>query len=430
MEKINLNSIDRVHFIGIGGIGVSAAARMMLEQGKQVSGSDLNESSITKELERAGARVSYEHRRDNLPPDAQLVVHTIAAEEDNPELQASRENELLVMTYPQFLGLISRDKYTVAVAGTHGKTTTTAMLAIIAEATDLPSTTIVGSILNGHRSNFISTGDRYLFLEACEYRRSFLELSPQVLIITNIEAEHLDYYKDLSDVQSAFCEFVERVPEKGAIITDPGQENIRPVLKNAQAKIIDHTQEFVPQLSLPGRHNVLNAQAALAAARFLGAEEDLARKALSEFAGTWRRFEYKGVNEKGAAVYDDYAHHPTEIRATIEGFREKYPDKKLLVLFHPHLISRTVFFMEEFADALSTADESLILPVYQARGEDQLPVSNDVLADKITARGVSSQTVSGFSDAIEKVIALSDPDTVVVTMGAGDVYKVAQELVS
>ncbi len=430
MEKINLNSIDRVHFIGIGGIGVSAAARMMLEQGKQVSGSDLNESSITKELERAGARVSYEHRRDNLPPDAQLVVHTIAAEEDNSELQAARENELLVMTYPQFLGLISRDRYTVAVAGTHGKTTTTAMLTTIAEATDLPSTTIVGSILNGHRSNFISIGDRYLFLEACEYRRSFLELSPQVLIITNIEAEHLDYYKDLSDVQSAFCELVKRVPEKGAIITDPGQENIGPILKNAQAKIIDHTREFVPQLSLPGRHNVLNAQAALAAARFLGAEEDLARKALSEFAGTWRRFEYKGVNEKGAAVYDDYAHHPTEIRATIEGFREKYPDKKLLVLFHPHLISRTVFFMEEFADALSKADESLILPVYQARGEDQLPVSNDVLADKITARGVSSQTVSGFSAAIEKIIALSDPDTVVVTMGAGDVYKVAQELVS
>ncbi len=397
----------KVHFIGIGGIGVSAIARMMLAAGQTVTGSDQSESLVTEELAKLGATIFGHHHADNVSADVDLVVYTIALAVDNPELIKAKSLDVPVLSYPEMLGRISADKYTIAVAGTHGKTTTTAMLAQIFIAAGLDPTVIVGSLFKDSQSNFIAGKSKYLIVEACEYRRSFLNLNPKILVITNIDNDHLDYYKNLADIQSAFAELAAKVPADGRVITET-----------------EYRQVPLPiELPMPGEHNQRNAQAAIAAAKAVGIDEGLARRALAKFSGTWRRFEYKGETKTGAKVYDDYAHHPTEIAATLAGARAVFPDKKITIVFQPHLYSRTKLLFDDFTKSFSGADEVIILPIYAAREPADPSITSERLAKAIGGRYLPS-----LAEAATYLTAHTGPTDLVVIMGAGDISRLADSL--
>lgn len=427
----DLTKINKVHFIGIGGIGVSAIAKMMLLSGKKVSGSDQSESQITTELAQAGATIFQGHQATNLPDDVDLVVYTIAISETNPELIKAKELNLALMSYPEVIGFISRQKKTIAVAGTHGKTTTTAMLAEIALSAGLDPTVVVGSILKNHRSNFIAGRGDLFIVEACEYRRSFLNLAPEILVITNIDEDHLDYYENLADIQNAFGDLVAKVPSSGFIICRPEDERIVPVLESAKARVIDYQEFNISHLKLktPGEHNLLNAAAAGATAIVLKIKEAQIKESLSCFAGTWRRFEYKGKTKKGALVYDDYAHHPTEIKATLQAAKKLAGKKRVLVAFQPHLYSRTRLLFGDFIESLRLADFVIVAPIYAAREVDDQSVSSDDLVGAMTESGVKAVSVKTFEMIAEELVKQSGPDDIIITMGAGDIFEVATHLV-
>lgn len=425
-----LNKINKVHFIGIGGIGVSAVARMMLSRGVAVSGSDLAPSSITQKLESEGAVVFAGHNGKNVSTECDLVVYSPAVKEDNPELLVAQERGIQALSYPETLGMISLGMRTIAVSGSHGKTTTTAMIAEILVGAKLSPTVIVGSILKSG-TNFIK-GDSNLFVvEACEYKRSFINLTPEILVITNIDNDHLDYYGTIEGVQKAFAELAEKVPAGGAVVCDPSDPRVAPVLANVVAQIVDYTKEnLMVDLVVPGEHNKKNARATLAVARILGVNEREAVSLLMQFTGTWRRMELKGKMECGALVYDDYAHHPTEIKATLQGFRARYPEKRIRVIFQPHLYSRTKLLLNDFAKSFTDANEVIIAPIYAAREENDPEINAEILAQSIIdEQKIPGVRVWAMLDFITIENYLRDtvtPDDVVVTMGAGDIYKVGE----
>lgn len=433
-ENFDITKYKKVHFIGIGGIGVSAVARMMLHEGKEVSGSDRSESEITQMLEQIGISVCYGQRAENISAGTDLVVYTVAITEDNSELMQARKLGIDLLTYPEFLGVLSKGKFTIAVSGTHGKTTTTAMLAKILIDAGLDPTVIVGSLVkdeNGNRTNFIPGKSNYLVIEACEYRRSFLNYYPQILVITNIDNDHLDYYKDVADIQSAFHELAERIPEDGFIVTDKNNSMVSPVLQGVGAKVVNYSlhNNLPIALKVPGAHNKKNAAAAFAVATTLGVDPKVAQISLESFTGTWRRFEYKGETKNGARVYDDYGHHPTEIKATLQGARELYPRERLIVAFQPHLYSRTKLLFDDFATAFELADEVVLAPIYAAREVDDGTVSSEILAKKITEHGAYAQSFPTMEEVGNYLSGKSKKGDVIVVMGAGDIYKVAENIV-
>ncbi|OGZ09698.1 MAG: hypothetical protein A3D67_02070 [Candidatus Lloydbacteria bacterium RIFCSPHIGHO2_02_FULL_51_22] len=426
-----MSNIRKIHFIGIGGIGMSALARMCLLAGKEVSGSDVAQTEITEALEKLGACIFYTHEAGNILDGTALIVRTLAIADDNAEYAEARRRGIPVKTYPEFLGAISRNKYTVAVSGTHGKTTTTGMIAEGAIAGGLNPTVVIGSLLTNARSNFIGGTGKYLIAEACEYKRSFLNLSPSILVVTNIDNDHMDYYKDIADIQSAFAEFAAKLPKDGFLVCDAGDPLLSPVIAATKAKVVDYRNYFDENIALkmPGAHNKKNAAAARVALECLGMEPEVARKAIGNFAGTWRRFEYKGETKCGALLYDDYAHHPTEIKATLRGAREMFPEKKIIVVFQPHLYSRTKLLFDEFAASFADADEVFLAPIYAAREPHDPSVSLKTLAQKIAENG----TTAHAADTLEEITnALNAPrysnPHLLLTMGAGDVYTIASEL--
>jgi UDP-N-acetylmuramate--alanine ligase len=436
--ELDLSKIKNVHFIGIGGIGISAVARMMLHDGKNVTGQDMQDGEVVRELQKIGANITIGQSYENIPKDTDLIVYTIAIDNYDPELAKKIKNrtDIPVKSYPQMLDIISRDKYTIAVSGTHGKTTTTAMIAqILCDSRNDP-TVIVGSLLIGSHSNFIAGQSKYLVVEACEYRRSFLNINPKILVITNIDADHLDYYKDIEDIKNAFHELATKVPEDGFIVCNPDDENISDVLKNVKARIMNYYEFFNPDLKLkiPGIHNKKDAAAASAVAEILGIQKNETEKALSAFPGTWRRFEYKGELSNGARVYDDYAHHPTEISSTLEGFRELYPKSdgwKITVVFQPHLFSRTKLLLDDFAKCFTLADTILLLPIYYAREEDDGTISSKILSDEINKyedRSIS-EVFDSFETAEKRLQSMTlNKKDIIVTMGAGEAFKVGDKM--
>lgn len=435
---IDLAKIHKVHFIGIGGIGISAIARMFLGEGKIVSGSDRSESKVTEELRAAGATIFLEQKADNVPADTELVVYTIAIPVDNPEFVRAKELGVPMLSYPEALGLVSAQKYTIAVSGTHGKTTTTAMLAKIFLDAGLDPTVVVGSLLIDQKSNFIAGNGKYFIAEACEYKRSFLNLSPQALIITNIDNDHLDYYKDLADIQSAFAELVIKIPADGYLVCDKNDSALAPVLAMAKCQVLNYGELLGSgaaklKLRQAGEHNRKDAAAALVLAKALGVPEDKILASLANFAGTWRRFEYKGeVN--GVKIYDDYAHHPTEIKATLAGAREMVgKDKKITVVFQPHLYSRTKLLFNDFASAFKAADEVILTDIYAAREVDDGTINSAILAEAIAKNGTPSRHIADFGE-IENILREEIKNSgqagdLVITMGAGEAYKIGEEIV-
>ncbi len=429
-----METYKHIHFIGIGGIGMSGLARLFLHEGKKVSGSDINESDNTRKLETEGATVFYKQVKENVVPGStqplpDLVVYTEAVAKDNPELEAARALDIKTVNYFEALGAVANEYYLIAVAGTHGKTTTTAMLIDILEEASYDPTAIVGSLRSKSGSNFRPGKSKYFVVEACEYRRDFLTLQPEVLVITNIEHEHVDYYADLAAVQQAFREFARTVPEHGAIITNITDPNIVPVLEGLQAPVIDYRPavDLALRLKQPGLHNRLNAAAAKKAAQFVGVEEQTITQALENFAGTARRFEYKG-DCNNAPVYDDYAHHPTEIAASIAGARELYPDRKLTVVFQPHTYSRTEELFEDFVRALSEADRVVLVPVYAARKEEGYSKKSADIAEALLKQGIAAQHFMTLDAAALAVSESVSGEDVVLVMGAGDITKVSQTL--
>lgn len=430
MNEEFLKNIHSAHFVGIGGIGVSAVARLMLSRGVKVSGSDRDQSPITEKLEGEGAKVFIGHDAKHVPEDCDLVVYSPAVPEDNPELVVAHARGVQTLSYPEALGMISRGMRTIAVSGTHGKTTTTAMIAGILVGARVDPTVIVGSLLKSG-SNFIAGASDIFVVEACEYKRSFISLSPEILVITNIDNDHLDYYGTIEGVQQAFTEMVEKVPAPGAIVCDPSDPLVAPVLMNASARIVDYTKEnLTTVLAVPGEHNKKNAKTALAVARILGVGENEACALLAGFQGTWRRMEYKGKMENGALIYDDYAHHPTEIKATLQGFRAKYPGGHIRVVFQPHLYSRTKLLLNDFAESFGDADEVIVAPIYAAREKPDPEISAEILEQEIAKHHPSARAFDDFSVIESHLRDTVTPNDIVITMGAGDIYKVGEKLLS
>lgn len=337
--EVNLNNIKKVHLVGIGGIGISAIARLLHIQGKDVTGSDMSASPITEKLRELGIKITIGHDLKNIEENTDLVIQTIAIPENNPEIIEAKQKNILLLTYPEMLSVVSKDMFTIAISGTHGKTTTTAMLSKIMIDAGLDPTVIVGSLMkdlaDNTGSNLVVGQSKYFVVEACEYRRSFLNLNPKILIITNVEEDHLDYYKDLSDIQSAFRELALKVPKDGVVICDAKNPNLQTVLDGLCCNIIDYKKYVNDNLKLkvPGMHNIENSSACLAVSDFLKINNVKAKESLSNFSGTWRRFDLQNKTKNGAILYDDYAHHPQEIQATLKGLKKNVSRFKKSCIF-------------------------------------------------------------------------------------------------
>lgn len=420
---LDLSKIKKIFFIGIGGIGISALAKMAISRGIEVSGVNDEESPKTlNSLREEGATISFQKDFKDLP-EADLYVYSDAWFYRGPEIiEEAKKTGKPVLNYFGALGEFAKDYKVIAIAGTHGKTTTTAMVAEILIEAGMDPTVIVGSFVptfsrgsttsrDKKGSNFKKGNGEYLVVEADEYNRHFLSLHPFVSLILNIEADHLDYYKDLHDVQEAFGKF----------------------LSQSENKIVDYQKylEKVPKLLVPGIHNRMDAAAALAVADFLQIKEEIAQKALAEFTGTWRRLEKRGETEKGTIIYDDYAHHPTEIIASLQGLRELYPkgEKKITVLFQPHLYSRTKALFNDFAKCFKGADQVFLLPIYFAREDKDESISSEKLAEAIAKTGEKAQAFASFEEAETFIKALNlGRKDIFITMGAGEAYKVADKV--
>jgi UDP-N-acetylmuramate--alanine ligase len=397
----------KVYMIGIGGIGLSALAQYMAHQGVEVSGSDRDDSPTTKMLEEKGIRVLIGQKAENVPSDADLVVYSDAVPAESSERLRAKELGIKQQSYFEALGEVAKTKRTIAVSGTNGKTTTTAMLGRMLIAAGLDPTVVVGSIVSEWGSNFRAGKSDLFVVEACEYRNHFLNFAPDILVITNIELDHTDFFASLEDIEAAFAE----ARTKAKKVIEAGE----------------YQKESIPDLLLPGEFNKENARAAKAAARAIAptVAEEVWDASLATFKGTWRRYEHKGRLPLGAELYDDYAHHPTAIAGTIAATREKFPGKRVVVMFHPHLYSRTRDLFLGFVEALATADQAYVLPVYAAREAHDPEVSSDKLAEAINAAGGHAQAVSGMEETTE-ILKTLGADTVVFTMGAGDVYKAGE----
>lgn len=406
--KPDLSKTRKVFFIGIGGIGISALAKMALSRGMQISGVNDEEGKTVDSLRELGVEVVSRGILDTLP-GADLYVYSDAWIYRGPELlEKAKETGKPVLSYFEALGIFAREYKVIAVAGTHGKTTTTAMVAEILIEAGLDPTVIVGSFVKKFNSNFRMGKSEYLVVEADEYMRHFLNFHPYIAVITNIDADHLDYYKDLADIQDAF----------------------KQLRAQSETVVEDYSKYFnqVPVLLVPGEHNRQNAAAALAVADFLKIDLENAKKSLQNFNGTWRRLEKIGKTKRGTIVYDDYSHHPTEIRVAISALRELYPTKKITVVFQPHLYSRTKALFGDFALSFGQADKVIFLPIYFAREERDESISSYKLAQAVRLQGVDAEAFADFQGAEDAVRALKlGSKDVFVTMGAGEAYKVADQ---
>lgn len=419
---------QKIHIVGIGGIGISALARLLVHDGKTVSGTNDSESQETlDELRQKGVAISLDLDPKHLP-EAECYIYSDAWLTNHPEvMEEVRSRGVPTFSYSEALGKVTEGRDLIVVTGAHGKTTTTAMLTDVLEAAGLDPSAVIGSLRAKTMSNYRAGNSNYFVVEGDEYRRHFLQFSPKILVILNIDADHLDYYKDLGEIQSAFKELARKVPVDGAVVYDAQDKHTQPVIEGLTCKLIDYRPFIEPALPLKvlSLHRA-NAGSVLAVANLLGIDEGIAKQALSAFAGTWRRFEYKGETKDGALVYDDYAHHPKEIETTLRSVREKFPNRRIVVAFHPHLYSRTRALMDGFAKAFSDADEVVVAPIFPAREAPDPNVTSEILAARISAEGKKAQALD--FEQIREYLEHSKEGDIVLTMGAGDIYKVAEKL--
>ncbi|MEE8190370.1 MAG: UDP-N-acetylmuramate--L-alanine ligase [Candidatus Scalindua sediminis] len=490
-----------VYFIGIGGVGMSAIAKILIDEGCFVSGSDLECSPITHNLEKLGAKINTNQDGKSIDQYTNLVIISAAIKENNPDLMKAKMLGLKVVKYSEFLGSLMSNKRGIAVSGTHGKTTTGAMISTILKKTGCEPTFVIGGDVEGIGGGSCVGKGNLFVAEACEYDRTFLNLSPQIGVITNIDEDHLDCYKDINGVTNAFSEFASLIPEDGLLVVNSNDENIREAIKSARCRVekysvimasSKHLPDYVVRagkasmlksallntaskplvdashssacyyesdttwlavvhyfdkemslfsvfnegkyfgefsLKMPGFHNVSNALAAISVCSCVGLNEEVIKKALVSFKGVRRRFQTISSKD-GITIIDDYAHHPTEIRMTLETAKLVYPSKRLWCIFQPHQYNRTRHLLEEFAKALTLADKVIITDIYAARDSDidRASVRSLNLVHELLKMGSDVKYIEGFSEIVSYLHLDVKRDDVVLIMGAGDIWKIAYEL--
>ena len=456
MYKIDFNRPIRIHFMGIGGISMSGLAEVLLERGFTITGSDMKASPITKKLESHGAAIVYGQKAENITDDMDLVVYTAAIHPDNPEFQAVVQKGIPHMDRAELLGqIMSNYKNSIAVSGTHGKTTTTSMLSLIMLAGACDPTISVGGILKDIDGNIRVGRSQNFITEACEYTNSFLKFNPRIELILNVDADHLDFFKDLNDIRHSFRLFAEKLDKDGILIINGEIRDLSFFTEGLPCKIITYGLEADDNytaknisfneyacgsydlyvngekadhitLNVTGLHNVSNSLAAIAAARELGISMEHIKSGLMNFKGTDRRFEYKGeIN--GITILDDYAHHPTEIEATLTAAKN-YPHRKIWCAFQPHTYTRTKALLKEFGRALSLADHVVLADIYAAREADTGEIHSRDLQAEIRTLGTAADYFSTFKEIENFLLENCSPGDLVITMGAGDIVTVGEEL--
>jgi len=420
----------KVHCIGIGGVGVSALARFLSSEGNDVSGSDLVGSKLVEDLQSEGIKVLIgESSRDNILEGTEKVIYSVAVEENNPELQRAKKLGITIQTYPQALGELSRRYFTLAVTGSHGKSTATSLLALMMIKAGLDPTVIVGTKLaefNG--SNFRRGGGKYLVIEADDFNRSFWNYIPQIAVVTNVDAEHLDTYGDIKGVVEGFNRYLKQLPETAEVILNKEDPHTKDIENGVKAKISYFKEpEAKWPLEIPGKFNQLNAESAWLAAEMVGVKKEQAMEAVGEYKGAWRRMESltPKENKYGETIFfSDYGHHPTEVKATLQAVKEKYPEKSLTVLFQPHQARRLTELFEEFSNAFGDADRVILMPVYKVAGRDSdNGKTSEELCVAIRARGIKNLALVGsVREALDEL-----GGGVVVFMGAGSIDQQVRE---
>lgn len=456
MYHINFHNPIHIYFIGIGGISMSGLAEILLSEGFRVSGSDRAASPLTEKLKELGATIYYGQREENLTSDIDLVVYTSAIKADNPEMAATRKLSIPALSRAQLLGQMMHNyKTPIAISGTHGKTTTTSMVSqILLENGDDPTLSI-GGIYKPIGGNIRVGSSEHFVTEACEYTNSFLSFYPKISIILNIEEDHLDFFKDIDDIRNSFHEFARLLPADGTLIINGDISHYEEITDGLSCRVITYGsspdsdyypkditydgsgcpsfhlmhkdgKEEVFSLRVPGEHNVYNAVAAIALADLLGIPGDVSARALLHYGGTDRRFEYKGkVN--GFTIIDDYAHHPTEIKATLTAV-QNYPHHTTWCVFQPHTYSRTKAFLTDFAKVLTLSDEIILADIYAAREKDDLGISSQTLQAEIEKLGHRCHYFASFEEIQNFILENCTKDDLLITMGAGDVVKIGENL--
>ncbi len=467
MFQISLSHPVSVHFIGIGGISMSALAELLHNRGFIVSGSDIKESPLTTHLESLGITVFYTQQAENISSGCSVVIYTAAVHADNPEMIRAKELGLPILERKDLLGQIMKQYVHVAgIAGSHGKTSTTSMLSLMMMEGNLDPTILVGGVLDGIGGNLRMGSDKYLVAEACEYCNSFLSFYPTDAIILNIEAEHLDFFKDLADIRNSFRKYSEILPENGTLVINGDIENLTELTDGLSANIVTYglchsvagcasydyaaancsfdgngfgsydlykKGQYMGRLSLSviGAHNISNSVAAAALAFSYGVSFEAVAAALKKYTGTHRRFEYKGT-VNGIRIYDDYAHHPSEISATLSAARACVKDsQKLWCVFQPHTFSRTKAFLQEFGDSLALADTVVLADIYSAaREKDPGDISSADIAALISEKGKEVYHFHSFAEIEKFLFAHCAAGDLLITMGAGDIVSVAESMIS
>ncbi len=417
------------HFIGIGGIGVSGLAQILHAKGKIISGSDNSCSELTKSLQQNGLKIFKGHSEKNINKKHQLIIYSPAIPNSNPELQRAKKLKIPCLSYPEALGELSKEYYTIAISGTHGKSTTTALTSLILTNAGLDPTVVIGTKLREFKNrNFRSGKSKYLVIEACEYRRSFLNFKPDILVITNIEAEHLDYYKNLKDYQKAFNQLAMKVPKNGYIVFNSSEKNLTPILKHCQAKMTESNSLKAIKISpgIPGEFNIKNATNAAQVAKILNIDDRIIEKTIRSYKGSWRRLQYKRKKLGKLQFIDDYGHHPTEVRVTLAAIREKHPEAKILCVFQPHQYSRTKLLLNEFAHSFNAVDELIIPNIYKVRDteKDVQSINTDIFVSRIREHQPNAKNGNGLRETANYINKNYHKFDIVVTMGAGDIGKI------
>ncbi len=475
---MNLEKIKKVHIIGIGGIGVSAVAKMMLKLGKKVSGSDMNSSEIIKDLKNRGVLIYSKHKKENLFSDVDLIIYSSAISKNNPELLQAKKFQTancklqpkklqatsykLILSYPEFLGELSKEKFTVAVSGTNGKSTTTSMLGLILEVAKTDPTIIVGSKVYQPtwEENFRMGSRNYFIVEACEHQANMLNLNPHFIILTNIEEDHLDYYRDINHIRETFQKYVEKLLPNGILIANNDDKNIQIILKKikkpkfeiftfGQSKKADYQikniikkpglikftikyhkigEEFT--LRVPGLFNVYNATAAIIAATEMNAPLNIIKKVLKNFKGIWRRFEKIG-EKNGAIIISDYAHTPTAIQGTIQAAKDFYPNRRIVVAFQPHHRDRTKKLFNDFVKSFDNVDLLILSEIFDVEGREDKKnknISSKDLVQAIQKRPVFKDKQILYAKDLKEtkklILKNLESNDLILLMGAGDIYKI------